>query len=164
MNEPKSISELGQDLDLNERINLRGLVEAWLRINVERFQEGLTQKLYRRQRSSRKRRLSRTYQLLRNWRSSISGAGEDVAGAQYSFLEYGRFMDMGVGGKTSYALSKYQSIRRNGEKRSRKPVRWYSRRKGYEIHRLRELLCEHYVSVPIEFLENTLTARVEVGV
>lgn len=167
-----SLSEMEKGLDLNERINLRGLVEDWARITAERHQGDLEKKLYG-FRTSKKgvqrsllgsryrfgKKKSRTNALRNNWRSSVSGTDGNL-GAQYSFLLYGRFVDMGVGKGTTYALSKYQGNKRNGEPRTRTPVRWYSRRKGYEIHRLRELMAEHYVTIPIHALENALTAKI----
>ena len=149
------------NLDINQKINLKGLVQAWLNITVERFGEDLDAKLYNRTRSTRKKLLVRTRALRSNWRSTISSGASDVNGAQISFLEYGRMVDMGVGRGTSYALSKYQAIRKNGEPRTRKPVRWYSRRKGHEMHRLRELLTKYHIDVSLDALENALTTRVE---
>ncbi|GAB3550482.1 hypothetical protein [Spirosoma fluminis] len=150
------------DLDINQRINLKGLVQAWQRISVDRFRGDLNEKLYARKWAKKAKKLYRTYQLRNNWRMSLSGAGDDVRDANLSFLLYGRFVDMGVGNGVSYALSKYQSVRKNGERRTRRPIRWYSKRKSYELHRLRELLTQHYIEIPLEVLENALTAKIEV--
>ncbi|RYC69828.1 MULTISPECIES: hypothetical protein [Spirosoma] len=149
------------DLDINKRINLKGLVQAWQRITVDRFREDLNQKLYGRKRARWRRTLSRTYQLRNNWHMALIGAGDDVRGSQISFLQYGRFVDMGVGKGTDSALATYQRVRANGEKRTRIPVRWYSRRKGYETHRLRELLVQHHIDIPLETLESALSTRIE---
>ncbi|QIP14758.1 hypothetical protein G8759_20115 [Spirosoma aureum] len=149
------------NLDINQRINLRGLVQAWLAISEERFQEDLDKKLYNKPRSRKRKKLYRTGNLRNNWRKSINGSGDDVRSAQLSFLLYGRFVDMGVGPGLNYALAKYQGVRKNGEKPSRRPVRWYSKRKGYETHRLRELLVKYHIDIPLEMLENALTTKVE---
>ena len=161
-----------RDFDINQRINLKGLVSAWLRITEERFQGELNQKLYG-SRTSKKgvqrsllgnyrfgRKRGRTNQLRTNWRNNMPGSGGGVMGAHISFLLYGRFVDMGVGKGVDSALSQYQRNKRNGEEQSRKPVRWYSKRKGYETHRLRELLTRYYVDVPMDLLENALTTQV----
>jgi hypothetical protein len=162
-------------VDINQKINMRGLVADWLKYQEERFKEDLDKKVYglRTNRKGVQRSLlgagytfgsgkSRTNALRTNWRNSLSGSGEDVSGAQYSFLLYGRFIDMGVGKGASYALGKYQSQKKNGEPRTRKPIRWYSRRKGYELHRLRELMTKYHIDISLETLENALTAQIEV--
>lgn len=151
----------GNDLDINQKINLKALVQAWLRITQERFADELDQKLYKRSRSRKKKPLARTMRLRNDWHTGLRESGGDVRGAQLSFLQYGRFVDMGVGKGTDYALARYQRIRSNGEKQSRRPVRWYSKRKGYETHRLRELLVQHHIDIPLDLLENALTTRLE---
>lgn len=153
-----------QSLDLNQRINLKGLVEAWSRITVERFQAQIDKKVYGRKRSSRKRSLVRSGRLRSDWRSRLylDRQAGGVKGLQLSFLLYGRFVDMGVGKGTSYALSKYQGNRKNGEPRTRKPARWYSKEKTHQIHRLRELMARYYVNIVPQALENYLTDSVTV--
>lgn len=169
MEEPK--------IDIHSKINMRGLVADWLKYNQERFQEDLDKKVYG-LRTSKKgvqrsqlgkdykfgsgaRKSSRTNNLRTAWRYALSGSSDDVQ-ADYSFPLYGRFVDMGVGKGTDYALSKYQSIRKNGEPRTRRPIRWYSKRKSYELHRLRELMTKYHIDVTLDSLEIALTAKVEV--
>ncbi|GAB3960208.1 hypothetical protein GCM10028805_57560 [Spirosoma harenae] len=151
-------------LDLNQRINLKGLVEAWSKITVERFQAQLDTKVYGRRRSSRKRSLVRSGRLRADWRKRLylDRSAGGVKGMQLSFLLYGRFDDMGVGKGTTYALSKYQSNRKNGEQRTRKPSRWYSKEKTFQVHRLRELISRYYVNMTLGALENYLTDSVTV--
>lgn len=152
-------------LDINEKINLKSVISKWLQYTQERFQQDLEKKVYGRKRSSRKRPLRRSNRLKGDWRRGMSMIGKDAVGSAFlSFMFYGRFVDMGVGKGTDYATSQYQKVRANGEKRTRRPARWYAKRKGYETHRLRELLVDHYVSVPLTTIENALTASVSVGV
>ncbi|GAB3961277.1 hypothetical protein GCM10028805_60280 [Spirosoma harenae] len=153
-------------LDLNQRINLKGLVEAWSRITVERFQKRIDEKVYNRRRSARKRSLVRSGRLRSDWRRRLylDRSAGGVKGLQLSFLLYGRFVDMGVGKGTSYALSKYQGNRKNGEPRTRKPARWYSKEKTFQVHRLRELMARYYVNISVAALENYLTDSVTVHV
>lgn len=149
-------------LDINQRINFKGLVAAWSDITIERFQKQMDQKVYGRKRSDKKRSLVRTGKLRSDWRKRIYLDRENggVKGMQLSFLLYGRFDDMGVGKGTTYALSKYQRVRKNLEPRTRKPSRWYSKEKTYQMHRLRELLAKYYVNISIASLENYLTDAV----
>ncbi len=127
-------------LDINEKINLKSVIGKWLQYTQERFQKDLQKKVYGRQRSSRKRPLRRSNRLQTDWRRGMSMIGKEAVGSAFlSFMLYGRFVDMGVGKGTYYALSQYQKVRKNGEKRTRRPARWYAKRKGYETHRLRSL-------------------------
>jgi len=167
-------------LDINQRINFKGLVAAWSDITIERFQKQMDQKVYGRRSSFIKgseqrdkkgrflagsgqlRSLVRTGKLRSDWRKRIYLDRENggVKGMQLSFLLYGRFDDMGVGKGTTYALSKYQRVRKNMETGTRKPSRWYSKEKTYQMHRLRELLAKYYVNISIASLENYLTDAV----
>lgn len=163
----------GADLDINQRINLRALVQAWQRYTVERFQGELSTKLYGSRtnkkgvgrsllgagyRFGRKRNL-RTWRLRNDWRSGLAG-GEGALTSRISFLQYGRFVDMGVGRGVDLALSRYQRNKRNGETISRQAVRWYAKRKAYETHRLRELMVQHHIDIPLDTLENALSANI----
>ncbi|QJD79567.1 hypothetical protein [Spirosoma rhododendri] len=151
-------------LDINQKINLKTVVSKWLQFARERFGEDLEKFVYNRKRSSRKRPLRRSYRLKSDWSTGMNMSGNDVNSAFLSFLLYGRFVDMGVGKGTDYATSQYQKVRKNGEPRNRRPARWYAKRKGYETHRLRELLVDHYVSIPITTIENALTGSVSISV
>lgn len=154
-----------RDLDINQKINLKTVVGKWLQFTQERFQKDLETKVYGRKRSNRKRPLRRSHRLKSDWQRSMTMIGNnDVGSASMSFLMYGRFVDMGVGKGTDYATSQYQKVRANGEKRTRRPARWYAKRKGHETHRLRELLVDHYVSIPLTTIENALTGSVSVSV
>ncbi|MBD2700157.1 hypothetical protein IC229_05890 [Spirosoma sp. BT702] len=154
-------------LDINQRINLKGLVEAWSSITIERMQKQIDQKVYGRRRPrSRKRSLVRTGKLRSDWRKRlyVDRANGGIKGMQLSFMLYGRFDDMGVGKGTTYALSKYQRVRKNGETMTRKPSRWYSKEKAHQVHRLRELMARYYVNITLAALENYLTDAVTVHV
>lgn len=155
-----------RNFDINEKINLKALLSAWTDITIDRFGEQLDKHLYSRKwRGGRDRkRAGRTRELRNNWRQTktLAGAGSGINRINISFLLYGRFLDMGVGRGSGYHLTKYRANKRNGEKNTRKPVRWYSKRKAAETHKLRELLARYYVEVPIALLENALTTQVEI--
>lgn len=151
-------------LSIHEKINFKGLVNAWANITIERFQAQIDQKVYGRRRSGRQRSLVRTYKLRSDWRRRLylDTRNGGIKGIQLSFLLYGRFVDMGVGKGKDFALSRWQRKRRNGEASTRMPARWYSREKGYQVHRLRELLSRYYVNITLSSLEQTLTDSVTV--
>jgi hypothetical protein len=170
-----------RDLDINSRINLKGLIAAWSDIAIERFQKEQTEKVYgvmglrttkrgvqrtmlsRNYRFGNQIRSKRTFALRSDWknRATLGGAnGGGITRVQLSFLMYGRFVDMGVGRGVDSALARYGRVRANGETLNRKPKKWYSRRKGHETHRLRELLARYYVNMPIDLIENALSASI----
>ncbi|MCX6216508.1 hypothetical protein [Spirosoma sp.] len=171
-------------LNINEKINFKGLVGAWSNITIERFQAQIDKKVYGRRRrglirgseqrdakgryvkGSGKYRSVRTYKLRSDWRKRLylDASNGGVKGLQLSFLLYGRFVDMGVGKGKDFALSRWQRKRRNGESSARTPARWYSREKGYQVHRLRELLAKYYVNITLSSLEQVLTDSVTVHV
>ncbi|QIP16833.1 hypothetical protein G8759_31410 [Spirosoma aureum] len=162
-----------KELDINQKINLKGILSAWNQIAIERFQGELAEKVYTSsRRSSRKRSRRRRYasrlsgKLMTDWRSRVYGdsSGGGLLGTQLSFLLYGRFVDMGVGNGIDAAEAKWRRTRKNGEPTTRQPKRWYSRRKGFETHRLRELLTQHYVNVSLDALENFLEGAVTIHV
>lgn len=154
---------MSDEIDINKRINLKALVKGWLAITKENFVEELDTKLYKRRRTRSRKPLQRTMRLRNDWNTSMRESGGDVSGAQLSFMLHGRFVDMGVGKGLDYALAKYQRVRSNGEAPSRRPVRWYSKRKGYETHRLRELLVAHHIDIPLAAIENALSTRVDLN-
>ncbi|RIV20510.1 hypothetical protein DYU11_20920 [Fibrisoma montanum] len=169
-----------QELSINEKINLKGLILAWNDIAIQRWQGELDDKVYRSvQRKYRNRfrdargkyakssnnSYGRTMRLRSDWQSRVyAEKGGGISGLRISFLLYGRFVDMGVGNGIDYAESKYRRVRANGEPTQRRPKRWYSRRKGYETYRLRELLSKYYVNVTLDALEQVLTDSVTVRV
>ncbi|OIN59830.1 hypothetical protein [Arsenicibacter rosenii] len=167
-----------RDLDINAKINLRAMLQAWTRVAQQRFQQKeITPKVYglitnRRgvQRTSlgknyrfgqgeRKWLKKRTWQLRDSWRSQVT-AGNGGGAVQLSFPLYGRFVDMGVGRGVDYQLAKYARRKANGEELNRQPRRWYSKRKAFETHRLRELAARYYVTVPVDVIENALSTSI----
>ncbi|OIN57620.1 hypothetical protein [Arsenicibacter rosenii] len=156
-----------RELDINQRINLKGLFAAWTDITVDRFRKELDRKVYSRydrRTRSRVSRATRTGELRTNWRQQVRMADLSSGGIMISFLKYGRFVDMGVGKGVDYALSKYSRVRANGDPIKRRPKRWYAKRKAYEVHRLRELMVRYYVNIPVDLLENALTTSINITI
>lgn len=113
-----TIGRTYQDLDINERINLRVIMQRYLEIFEDRLIDAQD-------------RLN-VGQSGRLWRSVRSEArpGSGVFRATISFLFYGRFVDMGAG----------RGMRAFG-KRAKK---WYSPVKYSQVARLSEILSEQF--------------------
>ncbi|MFD1143048.1 hypothetical protein ACFQ4C_18115 [Larkinella insperata] len=158
------------DLDINAKINLKAALRAWAKYSVDHFQDELDKKVYRSKvltrkkggRDSKGRFTSapprRSGALRKSWWTSVQGDRVTLL-----FLQYGRYVDMGVGKGVSHTdrvVSRL--IRDDAPGRRRKP--WYSKRKGYEIRRLREILTQMHVSIPVDAIENALTFSVNLSV
>ncbi|NID13793.1 hypothetical protein [Fibrivirga algicola] len=142
-----------EELDINQRINLKGALVDWTRYATQHFQESLEKKLYRV--NTKKRGAKRTGNLRNRWWQNVQGLGSSHR-IVLEFLLYGRFQDIGVGRGTDYNDRLTARRLRMGSP-GRTPRRWYAKKKGYELHRLREILAARYVSVPVQLLENALT-------
>ncbi|GAB2571668.1 hypothetical protein [Spirosoma areae] len=161
------------ELDINQKIQTKAAIRAWLTYSIQHFQADLDKKVYGLrttkkgvQRSSLGNyrfgtKKSRTNALRRTWYQSVSeGAGIDKVMIQ--FLLYGRFLDMGVGRGTSHTdrlVARQLKIGQVG--RTRKP--WYSKRKSYEIKRLREILAEQNIHLMLDSLETALSLSVHLN-
>lgn len=148
-----------QDLDINARINLKQTYAQFLKIAVTEFRKELDKKVYRRGRSGKE---PRTRGLYDNWKTqqSESLGGNDEL--KIEFPMYGRFIDMGVGRgvpMNAALLRKRYTIHKPDV--PRKPIKWYSRRKTAQEHRLAEILAEKYgiglVRMAESMLNNTVT-------
>lgn len=113
-----AIGRTYEDLDVNERINLRQIMQQYLEIFEDRLID-----------SQDRLNIGRSGKL---WRSIQSEArpGQGLFRASISFLFYGRFVDMGAG----------RGLRAFG-KRAKK---WYSPVKYSQVARLREILAEEF--------------------
>ena len=160
------------ELDINQKINYKATVQAWLRYSVRDFQGELDRKVYglrisKRgiQRSSLGKsyrfgsKAGRTNQLRRAWWQNLVGDGER---AQFSFMMYGRYLDMGVGKGTSHTdRLVHRQLRIGSPGRQRRA--WYSKRKSYEIKRLREILAEKNIHLLLDTVETGLSLTVKLN-
>ncbi|WP_128544094.1 hypothetical protein [Larkinella soli] len=147
------------ELGIHEKINLKQVLNTWAYYATDHFRDELDKKVYRvratRSGSRRKQNKTATGALRRAWYHQVGS--ERVV---MQFLLYGRFVDMGVGKGTSHNDRGASRLLREGSpagptpRRKRKP--WYSKRKGYEVKRLREILAERHVTVPLQALESML--------
>lgn len=127
---------------LHERIEMRGMIDGWLRLFIVKLRNELKVK-----------NIGQTGALARSIAGQLRSNGNNVSEVLAKFSMYGRFIDMGVG--RGVAAYERQSNRENRNASSRyganvnfvgrKPKRWLNKRKMAEIYRLRELLAEQMI-------------------
>ncbi len=78
--------------------------------------------------------------------NSILGSSGDLRRLDISFLERGRFVDMGVGKGVSIADVKENArpVNRMRSQHPRRPKKWYSKTIAAETKKLAELLSEYF--------------------
>ncbi|KAB7728119.1 hypothetical protein F5984_20450 [Rudanella paleaurantiibacter] len=153
------------DLDINSKINYKAILSEWSAYAEQHWKEDLDAKVYG-LRSARKSGVqrsllgagykfgsgrSRTNTLRRAWWRRTTGER-----AVFEFMLYGRFLDMGVGrGTTHTDRIVARQLREGSPGRQRRP--WFSKRKAYEVKRLREILAKYHVDIPVDAIENAMT-------
>lgn len=123
--------------DLHNKIELKGMIDSWSRIFVTKLQDEL-----------KKKKIVDTGSLMRSIQRQLQQSNDGWHGVIIKFHMYGRFVDMGVGNglrahERQYNKPNMDAVKRYGanlEYVSRKPRRWFNKRKMAEIYRLRELL------------------------
>lgn len=151
-----------KDLDINQRINLKGTYEKFLEITVARFRAELDKKVYRGNWSSKP---WQTGGLRAHWNTKLSMGSSGNDKLTIDFPMYGRFIDMGVGkgvNMNAALLRKRYSIHKPDV--PRKPIKWYSRRKTAEEKKLAEILAEKYGIGLVKLAENLLSNTVTVNI
>lgn len=148
-----------KDLDINDRINLKGTYQQFLKIAIANFRKELDKKVYKTKVRSGK--AERTRGLYNNWRTKLSMDNGGKAQMSIEFPMYGRFIDMGVGrgvNMDTALLRKRYALHRPDV--PRKPIKWYSRRKTAEEKKLAEILAEQYGIGMIKMAESLLNNAV----
>lgn len=155
-----------RNLSINDRINLKATLMAFKNIAVQDWKRELDRKLYRYNRPN----LKRTRLLHTDWSSSLISTLAGMSTLRFTFPMYGRFVDMGVGKGTSFGERRTWRRRRIDTRQvlsdatsTRRPVRWYSKRKGFTQHRLSEVLVKRYGLGMAQFVENQLTFTVGIN-
>ncbi|MGB4776631.1 MAG: hypothetical protein WBP45_15745 [Daejeonella sp.] len=147
--------------DLNERINLRGMLESFLDIMIDRFRKSMD-----------KQRIIGSDRLYNSFKKALFYTGGNMDKASVSFSKYGRMVDMGVGkgmpigARRDLGDSVFLKKReRSGRLKSmaRKPKLWYSRVKTSETMRLREILFKEYRIGLIHEVEKGLTDNIKIN-
>lgn len=161
-----------KDLDINQRINLKATLKAFEKYAVKDWQADLQKKLYRYTRTAAGNPIKtpRTRDLYTLWNTSIISTVSGLNTIRFQFPLYGRFLDMGVGKGTSQIERRTWRRKRIDTRQvlsdatsTRRPVRWYSKRKGYNQHRLAELMVKRYGLGMAQFVENQLTFNVNIN-
>lgn len=143
------------DLDVNQRINLKAILHEWAKYTVQDFQASLDKNVY----SKRVKRNRRTQKLRNTWYQQTTDTR-----VLMTFLMYGRYLELGVGRGTSATSRVVSRQLRLGSETARKKRPWYARKKGYQFHRLRELLVAAQIEVSQTFLESALTINFAITV
>lgn len=163
-----------KDLDINRRINLKATLQFFQKYAVKDWQRQLNAKVYR-TRGTRiltsefyeaSRIRLRTYALKKEWETSLIQNVAGLSVARFKFPLHGRFNDMGVGKGVDFTDQQYGRSRfgrRIGDGPGRKPTRWYSKTKGFNQHRLSEVLVKRYGLGMVQFVENQLTFTVGIN-
>lgn len=147
------------ELDINSKINLKAALRSWAAYSVDHFGDELDKKVYRTRLRKGSTPRSGNLRSRSNWWTSVGS----VDRVMIQFLQYGRYVDMGVGRGVSDTDRKVTRLLREGSPgRRRKP--WYSKRKSYEIKRLREVLAKMHVTIPVDAIENALSFSVNLSV
>ena len=161
-------------LDINQKLNLKAALREWATYAIQHFQTEIDKKVYGNlgQRTNKKgiqrTQLSASYRfgagakrtraLRRTWYQNVQ-EGSDVNRVMIQFLQYGRYLDMGVGRGVSHTdrvVARQLKLGSTG--RTRKP--WYSKRKAYETHRLREILAQKNLTIALDTIESAMNIAV----
>ena len=121
---------------------IEATITEWLAIAVNRFQNAL-----------KSNKIGVSQRLFQSFVSNIfQNSGGSISKVEIAFLFYGRYIDMGVGkgfpigGRRSF--KDFDRFRfSDGKLKSnpgRKPKKWYSKTKAYEVGQLTRILAEQY--------------------
>jgi hypothetical protein len=146
---------------LFDQIEIRGMVDAWSRYTIEAWRKEL-----------RKKKIGVTDELYRSFSHQLQRDGEALMGVMLKFKFYGRLRDMGVGkGLKAYERGS-NKMNLNANKRygtdlsavSRKPARWFNKRKANQVHRLREILSARTTTAVSNSVSKILTTQSEYNI
>ena len=149
---------MNNNASLNERINLRGLLESFGKYAVQDFQKAQDKAIYNRRVFSPKN--VRTGYLRRTWSRSVSVGF--INKLQFKNPLYGVFVDMGVSKGVSYGEQQYSRSRygrRIGDGARVRPRKWIGKTKTYSQYRLSELLVARYGAELVNTVRNLLGAH-----
>lgn len=125
--------------NLTAPIDINLMVDQFLDIMIVRFLDSIGMQNVGTSKNA-------TGDLVRSFKKALFYSGGDVQKASLTFLQCGRFVDMGVGRGSHKA------------KRARKP--WYAKTKTAQIKRFREILSREYNKHLIIEIEKQLTQSV----
>lgn len=150
-----------QIANLHEKINIRGKLNAFLDILIEKFQTAMDKEM-----------IVSNDVGYNSFKKALFYSGGDISTVQVSFNKYLRFVDMGVGkgmpvgSRRALGDSKYLSKReRNGQlkKMSRRAKPWYGKTKASQTFKLRELLIRDYGINLVQEIERGITTKIDLN-
>ncbi|HMT28923.1 MAG TPA: hypothetical protein PKD91_06570 [Bacteroidia bacterium] len=129
------------------------VITEWLAIAVERFQQSIKEK-----------KIGVTKSLFNSFITNIlSSSGGNISRVEIQFLFYGRYIDMGVGRgfpiggrRTNKDFDRFRSKDGRLKQMGRKPKKWYSKTRAYEVGQLTRLLAEQYGMQTAKSVETAL--------
>lgn len=147
-----------QIANLHQKINLRGFLNGYLDIMIEKFQDEMDKQM-----------IVGNDVGYNSFKKALFYSGGDVSTASINFIKYLRMVDMGVGkgmpigSRRALGDSKYLSKReRNGQlkKMSRRAKPWYGKTKASQTFKLRELLIREYSLPLLQEIEKGMTQNI----
>jgi hypothetical protein len=147
---------------IHQRINLKAMLNSFLNIMVERFQDSIDEQ-----------GIGQTDAAYRSFKKALFYSGGNISNVKVSFYKYLRFVDMGVGkgmpigkrrdlGDSIYLKKRERNGRLKNLKRKAKP--WYGKTKASQIMRLREIMIRDYSINVIKELEKDLTQNIKINI
>ncbi len=151
--------------NLHERINLRGVLENFLDIAIDRFHYSLQKNKVGFEKRGRHGGV-RAGELWNSFKKALFYTGGNIDKAQITFAAYGRMVDMGVGKGVNYnqqAYSQSSDGKRSRDRTGRRKKPWYSKTKTHELIRLREILAKEYQINLLVEVESALNQSITVN-
>jgi len=139
---------------LNDRINIRGMIDGFMDIMIERFEKSMQKKRVGNSKTAKGL-------LIRSFRKALFYTGNDVPKASLTFLAYGRMVDAGFGrGSNANDRAYLRQARRHTGETPRRRKAWYSKTKASQLHRFRELMVKQYGEALVTEAEHQLTQQI----
>jgi len=125
------------------------VINNWAIITVDKFQEALVRMDVGEVDGT----------LMRSFKTEVQAKGGDAFAVIIRFLNYGRFVDMGVGRGQPLGFKNVQLIggnRYGKTNNKRQPKKWYSKTKTREVAVLRFLMARNFSILAVKGLEAEL--------
>lgn len=152
---------MADKIDIHDKINQRGIVDAWARYTIEKWQK-----------AQGKRKIGKSGALKQSFSYELHRSGYDISAVTMRFAMYGRFVDMGAGrGLKSYQvrsnLGNIIAAKRYGSEVSyvrRQPKKWYNKIRAAQTYRLGEIMSDANNTMLLQALESSFTNNITVKV
>jgi hypothetical protein len=122
-------------MNINDKINIKGSIEFWQKYTIKDWKKNI-----------QKMRIGHSGALVNSFLSNlVMKSGGNEYKINFSFLYYGKFVDMGVG----------KGVPMGRKDTKRKPKKWYARALTYNINKLTLILRKNYGE---QFADNVVQA------